>query len=293
MIKRILLTGATGLIGKRLTSMLKGMHELSVLGRGEPVPGVDWIACDLSEPLDTSILPGNVDAVVYLAQPQFFRDFPERANGIFEINVAKVQALLDWACKAGVRQFVLASSGGIYGHGNDAFREEDIVRPSGPLGYYLASKHCAELLTESYADHLCVAVLRFFFVYGPGQRAGMLIPRLIESVRTGRPVILQGQDGVRLNPIFVDDAATAVVRSLALTESHKINIAGSEVLSLRQLAERIGQVVGRAPVFEMQSDAEPRHLVGDTSRMERLLGTAAIALNEGLRRMVDAPVAGV
>jgi UDP-glucose 4-epimerase len=114
----------------------------------------------------------------------------------------------------------------------------------------------------------------------------MLIPRLIDSVRNGRTVILQGTDGIRLNPIFVDDASMAVCRALELTSSHTINVAGPEVLSMREIGALIGQVVGREPVFDIDQNAAPRHLSGDISKMCDIIGPPRIRFMDGLRSMV-------
>jgi nucleoside-diphosphate-sugar epimerase len=231
-------------------------------------------------------LPHDVTTVVYLAQSEHFREFPERAQDIFDVNVANVQKMLEWARVSGVKRFILASSGGLYGHGDAAFREDDAIGPIGPLSYYLASKHCAELLAGSYANCFTIVILRFFFVYGPGQKHSMLIPRLINSVRNGRPIILQGREGIRLNPIFVDDASVAICRSLDLASSHTINVAGPEVLSMRQIGTLIGKAVGREPVFEIDPDAIPRHVSGEISKMCTLLNSPRVFFADGLRSML-------
>ena len=64
---------------------------------------------------------------------------------------------------------------------------------------------------EAYQGEFVVVILRFFFVYGPGQSNEMLIPRLVKSVREGQPIALDGLDGLRINPVYVEDAVRAVV----------------------------------------------------------------------------------
>jgi nucleoside-diphosphate-sugar epimerase len=284
--QRIVLTGATGLIGRSVVDVLRARHQLISVGRSPPPPGIEWIKADLNSLLDLSSMPRSVDTVIYLAQSQYFRDFPDRAPEIFTVNVANVQRMLDWARISGVKRFLLASSGGVYGHGESAFREDDTIGPKGPLGYYLASKHCSELIAGSYSDLFTVVILRFFFVYGPGQRKSMLIPRLIESVRSARPVTLQGPDGIRLNPIFVSDAATAIQRACQLESSHIVNVAGAEVFPLKELVRIIGDKLGREPVFQLNLAEKPGNLVGDTEKMRRLLGAPVISFPDGLGRML-------
>lgn len=284
----ILVTGGTGLIGRNLLPVLadRGRVWATTHGAGGPhVPGVRWIEHDLAAPELPRDLPERIDTVIHLAQSSRFREFPDQAHDIFGVNVASTVALLDWARRAGARRFIYASSGGIYGHGEQEFREDDPIHATRPLGFYLASKQCGELLVESYAEQFTVVILRFFFVYGRDQRPSMLIPRLVQSVVEGRPVLLQGGDGLRLNPTHVSDAVRAVVGALELEESHKINVAGPEVLTLRDVAETIGRQVGREPVFETRPDQTPSHLVGDIGKMSRLLGAPTVRFDDGVREL--------
>jgi UDP-glucose 4-epimerase len=281
--RRLLVTGASGLIGHELCRQLGSEWKVLALGRAAPDGlNVEAIPCDLAGPHLMGDMPPGVDTVVHLAQSSHFRQFPDRAPDIFEVNVGSTTRLLDWAWRTGVRRFVYASSGGIYGHGSQEFREEDPIGSQGPLGFYLASKHCGELLVENYAEVMTVVILRFFFVYGPRQRHTMLIPRLLRSVRDGQPIRLQGEDGLRLNPIHATDAAGAVALALDLAESQKINIAGPQVYTLRGVAETMGGIVGREPVFEIDHGTPPGHLVGDITKMSRLLRAPVISLRAGV-----------
>ena len=73
----------------------------------------------------------------------------------------------------------------------------------------------------------------------------MLMPRLVENVHAGRPITLQGDDGMRFNPIHVSDAARATISAAALKSSAVINVAGPEVLSMRGVGECIGAAIGK------------------------------------------------
>lgn len=285
---RVLLTGATGLIGHEFCLQAAEGLDLWAVVRNTPPrhrPG-KWIEHNLANPQLPPSLPENTDTVIHLAQSPHFRDFPEKAMDVFQVNVGSTARLLDWSRQTGVRRFIYASSGGIYGHGAKEFNEDDPAGPHGPLGHYLATKHSGELLVENYADQMIVVLLRFFFVYGFRQRETMLIPRLLRSVREGKPIRLQGHDGIRLNPIHVSDAAAAVVNALRLEESHKINIGGPEVMTLGEVARTMGDLVGREPVLVME-ESDAGHLVGDVSKMSRLLRPPSITLEAGLRRMLE------
>jgi nucleoside-diphosphate-sugar epimerase len=283
--RTICVTGATGLIGHHLVPALldSGHHVVTVSRtRQVPRPGVTGVVADLTAADFCERLPARVDAVVHLAQSEHFRDFPGRADDIFAVNVASTARLLDWARRAGARQFIHASSGGIYGHGGNGFTEDDAGTSTGPLGYYLSSKRAAELLCQAYEECLAVSILRFFFVYGPGQRADMLIPRLARSVLEGRPIVLQGENGLRCNPIHVSDAVRAIAGALSLTSGARVNVAGIDILSLREIGLILGGCLQRDPVFQVEREAQPRDLVGRIDRLVQLFGPPQVHFADGV-----------
>lgn len=269
---RIIITGARGLLGKQLVPILEG--------EGAEVIALDRPAFDLSQPLDLGQLPERADAVVYLAQSRRFREFPGGAGDMFQVNVSRVTELLDYAERTGVRSFVYASTGGVYAPSERPIDEQSPL--ADPMGFYPASKRSAELLAQCYAGRMNVAVLRYFFIYGPGQQPDMLVPRLIDSVRTGSPINLQGQDGLRLCPVHALDAARATAAATKLDRSAVINVAGPEALSLRAMGEVIGDVVGKEPRFEVRDAPEAIDYVADTARMRELLSSPALRFRDAI-----------
>jgi nucleoside-diphosphate-sugar epimerase len=283
----VLVIGATGLIGEALTSALHETCQVHCISRH---PGtrddVEWHAIDLALDKQVQGLPSRADAVVYLAQSEFFRAFPQRSADIFQVNVRQPLHFLEYARASGVRTFVYASSGGVYGSGDQPMKEELAIAARGNLGFYPATKLCSEILAQTYAAFFKVVVLRYFFVYGPRQRPTMLIPRLIHSVKTGEAIALQGQDGIRINPTYVSDAVAATKRALELDFSDTINVAGPEVLTMRQIGALIGKALGREPLFSVDQKASPSHLMGDISRMGQLLTPPRVKFAEGLEAML-------
>jgi nucleoside-diphosphate-sugar epimerase len=232
-------------------------------------------------------LPRKVDAVIHLVQSEYFREFPDRAVDVFQTNTVSTIRMLDYARRAGATTFVLASSGGVYGYGDREFSEDVKVVPRGDLGFYLGSKLCSEIVSDCYASYMNIVALRFFFVYGPGQRKSMLVPRLVNSVTEGKPITLHGHDGIRINPTYVIDVVEAIAESLTLGESHKINVGGPEILSIRQIGETIGRVVGKEPMFDMQSSHRPQSIIGDIKKMARLLHRPGWYFGDGVAKYVE------
>jgi UDP-glucose 4-epimerase len=283
---RVVVTGASGFIGSRLVRKLSQMgHEIFCVrrhGGGGPSCGVD-VLWDLACPVMPQDLPARIDAVAHLAQARNYRNFPGDAVEMFRVNVAGTAALLEYAHRARASVFCLISSGTVYEPYSGEIGEEAAVAPTRYLG---ASKLAAEILSRPYADLFAVGILRLFFPYGPGQRE-RLVPDLIERIRNDLPVRLASdRDGLRLAPTFVDDIADVIIAALTQNWHGTFNVAGPEVVSLRELAETIGRAIGRQSTFEI-TDQEASVIVPKLDRLAARLDLNRFTpLEEGIRQTV-------
>jgi UDP-glucose 4-epimerase len=283
----LLITGAAGFMGCRIVSDLAPHHHLfAFYHENRPdlnAKEVTWIKQDLSEPLEEKHLPESLDGIIHLAQSRYYRNFPEKGDDIFRVNIEGTFHLLELGRKRGIKKFIYASSGGVYGYSYEKFIETDTINP---VNFYLTSKYSSELLIGNYNPYFSTVVFRFFFVYGPKQK-GMLIPRLIENVRKGEPIIIYGKTGVRINPIHVRDAIKVFPPSLESPVSGVFNIAGDEVVSIKEVSETIGRLIRKEPVFINEKSMIPGDIIGDNSRMKSVLGVIPeISLNEGIAELV-------
>ncbi len=281
----VLLTGSTGLVGSGPLPRLAARGEVLAMHPPErtpqPVEGVRWIEQDLTQPLSPK-LPDRIDAVIHLAQSRRHREFPDGAIDMHEVNTAATVRLLDYCRRAGGTTFTYASTGSVYAPDQAPVRETDVVAPG---NFYAASKLAGEQAVEQFRGLLHGHALRPFFIYGPGQ-CNMLIPGLIARVREGREVTLAGPNGIYMNPIYVEDAADAVLAALDCDESVVVNVAGPDTLSVREIAEQIGTLVDREPTFAV-GDPQP-DVVASNEWRDALIGPPRVSFAEGLRRTVEA-----
>jgi UDP-glucose 4-epimerase len=286
---RILVTGANGHLGLRAIEKLGIDNEVYAVVRA--IPGtarcnVTYHAIDLSSDWSTKVLPDRIDAVIHLAQSRNYREFPQQAIEIFNVNLASTAKLLDYASRAGAKRFVLASTGGLHRPSASVIDESSAVDPpKGPLEYYFRSKQAAELLARTYNSSMDVIVLRPFFIYGPGQSPDKLIARLLTSIRDGQPIKLAGRDGLVINPVFVDDVVEVLLAILGAPGSRTLVVAGPDALSMRAIAEAIGSQVGNTPIFE-QTEGDKSKLVANHRAVETLLGRSMTGFSEGISRLL-------
>ena len=221
-------------------------------------------------------------AVLHLAQSRRYREFPEGVGDVYAVNVGATVALLDYARRAGATTFTYASSGAVYAPGPEAVRETDLPAPG---NFYAASKLAGELATEQFRGLLRGHILRFFFIYGPGQR-NMFIPGLLGRLRERQEVTLAGPDGIHVNPVFVDDAAAAVAATLEAARVHDAQYRRSRRrVAPRQSRSWVG--VSSAATPSSRTTGPQPDLVAAIDRMSATVGAPAVGFEEGLRRTAE------
>lgn len=288
---RILVTGGSGFVGSALGPRLiaEGHDVYSTCRPGSSVgfgKAVEW---DVMRRIDAAQFPGDVDAVIHLAQARHYRSFPSDAREGFDVNVGMTFSLLEWAATAGVKHFCLVSSGSVYEPFANALREDLTPSPSGFLG---ASKLAAETIAKPFSSVLNLNILRLFFPFGPSQR-DRLIPDLIRRVREGLPIqVTPNGEGLRLTPSYIGDVADVFVESIARSWCGTINVAAPEALSIRQISDVIGRQLGCAPRLEVV-DKAAADIVPSLERLAALYDLKRFSsFDEGLRRTLEGPQPG-
>ena len=278
----ILITGAGGFLGSHLAEHLSSEFSITAVTR-QPIPfseGIDQIRADLTMPDWTHDLDDGVDTVIHLAQSREYRNFPDGADGMFQVNVQSTARLLEWTRQNGAKRFILASTGNVYAPQNRPMLESD---PCAPANYYAATKYSAELLCHQYAGIMDIVIVRFFGIYGPGQSRN-LVAQIVERVQNGVPVTLSGEHGLCISLLYLDDASEIIRRivcSPTLDSPLVVNAGYSEPASIRSIAETAGSLLDRDPLFEQTEGAAPV-LTCDTTLLHSLY-TPATDLQTGLR----------
>lgn len=287
----ILVTGANGLLGRYLVKSLSKEHKVFAIVKDkeklnfEMNENISILEIDLSK-IDFQTLPQDIDVVYYLAQSNRFREFPDGVDDMLSINIVAPNLLAKWAVNNSVKKFIYASSGGVYTNPNKAVKEFFDINANEKLGFYLNSKLSAEMLLKNYASLFeTFAIIRPFFMYGVGQNDTMLIPRLISSVQNEKEITLNGENGIKINPIYVTDAANAVAKILELQGEFIINIAGKEAVSLKELCLIMGNILRINPIFKI-NDLVQSDLVADIEIMKEKLLEPTIDLKVGIEKMV-------
>lgn len=301
----VLVTGAAGFIGSRLSRRL--------LDRGDRVTAIDcltdfyprrikrrnlapllrepnfrWIESDLNEAPLRTILKGK-DCVCHLAAQAGVRDSWGKSFDMYiRHNIAATQRLLEAVKAVPLRKFVYASSSSVYGLTPDLPMCE--TSPLHPLSPYGVSKLAAEDLCFLYFKNYGVPAvsLRFFTVYGPGQRPDMAFHKFFKAILEGREITVFGDGRQTRDFTYVEDIVSANLAALDRGPAGEVyNVGGGHCERLDSLFDVLERICGR-PVRRRFAEAQKGdvlHTSADISKAARDLGFApSTGLEEGLRQ---------
>ena len=266
--QKFLVTGASGFVGRAIVDELSASGEVLGLTRSRwSAVGSDCetVVADLAQGLPPELeCPGVT--VVHAAGTTI----SDSRDELWADNVEGTRRMLEWAVRQRARHFIYVSTGKVYGYSygrRDAHVETDPIRP---LGFYAHTKRMGEQLVEAYhaAEGLSATIVRLFFSYGPGQRHGLL-HRIENSIQRGLPLAINNNGAPLLNPIHIDDVATAVAALIEPREGVQIyNVCGDEVLSFQGLVQAAESRLGlRANRQETGLDCGD--LLGNNARLRR------------------------
>ncbi|MEL7207313.1 MAG: NAD-dependent epimerase/dehydratase family protein, partial [Actinomycetota bacterium] len=235
----------------------------------------------------------DVDVVYHLAgRPGVRTSWGDGVDDHLRGNVIATLRLVEAiATSKTVRRVVYASSSSVYGNALAHPTSED-ARPR-PVSPYGLTKLSAERIlgTLGRPDGPSVVALRYFTVYGPGQRPDMALHRLFEAALTRSPFPRFG-DGSQVRDLtYVDDVVAATIAAGAADVSgvRAVNVAGGSAVSLTQLIDAVGSLVGAEVPVDPRAAArgDVRQTSGSTERARDLLDWRPhVDLDEGLARQL-------
>lgn len=308
---RVLVTGATGLIGGCLTDMLMqsgadcqvyafGRNESRARKRFARYDGdsrFHFIQGDVVEPLASDICFDYIIHAASNASPNFFREKPVE---VIKSNVTGVARLMEYGLSHGMRRMLYVSSGEIYGEGGDRFTETDsgYIDCATPRACYPSSKRAAETLCVSYAAEYGadVVIARPCHTYGPyfTESDNRVYAQFIRNVLSGQDIVMKSRGEQYRSWIYVVDCAVALLLILQKGQTGEAyNVADEQsCITIKHLAELLADAEGRKVVFdidEVSGNTTPiTKATFSTTKLSRLGWQPLTTMAEGLAHTLTA-----
>ena len=287
---KVTVTGACGFIGSHLTKQLieRGFHVVGVdclddnlysrsvkesrLKALKQLSNFDFANINIAtDELDSSI--GDSKFVFNLAaipgQVLSWKLFDKYV----ESNILGTKKVIDSCIRNKVTKIIHASTSSVYGK----FAVGDELQDTKPISPYGITKLAAEnlLFALTSSNNLDFTILRYFSVYGPGQRPDMAIQKFLTAIKMGQEINITGDGTQKRDITYVQDVVEATISASSITEKKQIfNISGGKQFTLNQIIDECFNVSGLKSKINYidRPIGDQEETFGDISKAQKLLG---------------------
>jgi nucleoside-diphosphate-sugar epimerase len=279
MTRRLLLTGATGFVGRHTIRPLVArgfeVHALSSAPHAGAENGVEWhrgslLASGDVEALLDKVRPTHLMHLAWYVAPGKWADAPQN----YEWAQASLNLLRGFADRGGKRAVV---SGSCLEYDWAAGYCSESRTPRGPHTFYGTCKNAVQELWAGYAARAGVssAWARIFFVYGPGEHPDRLVAHVIRKLLAGDEARCSHGRQIR-DYLYVQDVADALVALAGSDLEGPINVASGQPIALSDLVARAAAAVGRPELVRLgaipPAPSDAPLVVADVERLRASLG---------------------
>lgn len=284
--KRVLVTGASGFVGRHVIAPLLARGcEVHTAGRTE-CPGTTWHEADL-------LAPGEAERVVSLVRPTHLLHLAWDAtpgsywtsDDNLRWTAASLRLLLAFA-DAGGRRAVMAGTCAEYDWTHEVL--SDTTTPLAPQRLYGTCKDALRRAAASFCAGRGVSFAwgRLFYLYGPGEKAGRLVPLVVSTLGAARELAFS-EGRLERDFLHTADAGAAFAALLDSEVEGAVNIASGETVTLRSVVERLAAALGKSDLVRFgarpEPAGEPLRLAADVTRLREEVGwRPAWTLESGL-----------
>ncbi len=318
--KTVLISGATGMLGKCMMDLLMLRNRLFgsrihviALSRNENrarerfadywnLPEFTYYPCDINKGLPEC---GKADYIIHAASNTHPKQYSEDPVGTIASNIIGTKFLLDYAVEHQSEQFCFLSSVEVYGENRGDTEKFDEKY----LGYldcntlragYPESKRVGETLCNAYGEAygLDFVIPRLSRLYGPTMLLSdsKALSQFIKKAAAGEDIVLKSEGKQKYSYTFVTDAVSAVLYSMLLGKNGEAyNVADKESdIELKKLAAILAELAGKQVVFELPEESEKKgystatKAMLDAGKLEKLGWSAKVHLPEGLKCTLEA-----
>ena len=271
--KKVLLTGGTGLIGTQtIPCLINAGFKVYVMTIGDEknTPSVTYIKANLFN-------KDEVDKMFADIKPEYLLHYAWLSTGLFNDNLnfdflTSSIDLLKSFHKHGGKRVVMAGTYAEYGYHNETLRED---MPAEPINVYSACKDFVHKIAESYckSNGISFGWGRIFSAFGKETDPRRLTSDVINHLSANEKVVIRSGSLVR-DYIYVKDIAAAFTAFLGSSVEGVVNICTGKDTSIHDYVMMIAKAMGKDDlvVFEEQASPQQKRVVGDSTRLNKEVG---------------------
>ena len=295
--KKILITGASGFIGKYVLKKIKDND-------------LDFLAIDAQKVLDVSsenqrvislLDKENLGEVIKSYKPNVIVHLAaialvthKNTGEIYNVNVQGTENLLESAqnyCDKNTR-VILASTAGVYGNQNvDKYGENLTYNPA---NHYSYSKMITEYISKQYKEDLDIVTIRPFNIIGVGQSEKFLVPKLVEHFADRKEKLSVGNISSFRDYVDVEYCAEVIMELISRKklDFDILNICSGIPTNGEMIIQLLQEITDFKPEIKISSDFvrknEVWRMIGDTTRLwEFMNGKKSQSVKDILVKMLD------
>ena len=296
-LKKILVTGASGFIGRHLVEQLV-KNNLSVIALVKSNTDVlknfsgdlKIVEIDITQPFELSDIGSNIDTVIHLAGIVGEGACSKDVRYSYELNVTGVSNLINCFHGSMLNKFLYLSSVSIYDKSNESPISE--YDKTSNIGIYNSTKLAAELLVSAYCTKYDISycIGRATSAYGPYQLKYSVLSYIILELLKHNKLTLFNPYDIK-DYIYVTDLVEGIITLLNTKESGLFNISSGQGIQLTKIVKIIAEILDKDVVLKAKDEDKARksqtRQVIDNSKLRNLGWVPSIDLYKGMEETIN------
>lgn len=286
----ILITGSEGFVGNNLVKGLSQKHTVYTSDQLDSSSHDNYLRCDITNYDSVEKVVKNVDAVIHLTAHSLVSSLDGSiTNG--RVNIIGLLNLLECCRKNSVSKVIFTSASSLIGEPESSQVTEN--HPPKPKTAYgitkLTSEHYLRLYNELY--NMDYTVFRFFNIYGPFQKNG-LIPSIFNKIKNNEPITIFGKGDQIRDYVYIEDVIPFFEQAVStdISKNKILNMGTGNGTTILEIVQNIANILEIEPKIEYQPErpGEIGNFVSDTTLLNKTFGNIpSTDVLTGLRKTID------
>gem|GEM_PF-886257 len=287
---KILILGSEGFVGRNLVSGLRGTHQVITADMVEGNHNEDYRQFNIMDYDSVDRTVKDADVVINLVAHTLVSSFTEVIENA-KTNIIGLLNVLEACKKNNIKKVIFTSASSIIGEPRE-FRvsEKHDVTPKTAYGITkMASEHYLRLYREMHG--ITYVIFRFFNIYGPHQRNG-LIPSLYSRITTNQPVTIFGKGDQVRDYVYIGDIVPFFEKAVSTSagDNMTFNMGTGKGATIMEVLDHFSKILKTAPAIDFKPvrPGEIGNFVADTTLLKSRFGSLPeTGIEKGLENTIQ------